>query len=179
MTKRYAKKIAAVQGAATAEIQGLFRELEARWRKSAMVVGVIEDCQEQAQRACGGGELVEIPSGRRHVIYQSLGRGSDACCLDPAGVVTACESIRRDIRPGCDLVVLSKFGKLEIGGSGLTSAFVAAIEIEVPILTSVAPMFQNEWDAFAAPYYELLPPDAGAIDNWWRSVASHEFRLAG
>ena len=46
----------------------------------------------------------------------------------------AAAAVRRDIAAGCDLVVLSKFGKLEAGGGGLRDAFGAAIEAGVPVL---------------------------------------------
>jgi uncharacterized protein DUF2478 len=87
-------------------------------------------------------------------------------------VVTACEAVRRDVLAGCDLLVLSKFGKLEAQRSGLLAAFVAGVEAQIPILTSVAPKFDAQWAAFAAPMFAVLPPERAAIERWWRSVAS-------
>jgi hypothetical protein len=74
----------------------------------------------------------------------------------------------QDIAAGCDLVVLSKFGKLEAeNGSGLLAAFVAALESGVPVLTAVSPHRLAQWDAFAAPYYETIGPSLDAIAAWW------------
>ncbi len=45
--------------------------------------------------------------------FQDLGAGSTACNLDPSGFVKACEAVERAMEDGADVVVLSKFGKLE------------------------------------------------------------------
>jgi hypothetical protein len=83
-------------------------------------------------------------------------------------VMDACAAVCGDIAAGCDLVVLSKFGKLEAeNGSGLLAAFVAALESGVPVLTSVSPNRLAQWDAFAAPYYEVIGPNQAEIATWW------------
>jgi hypothetical protein len=61
------------------------------------------------------------------------------CQLDEVGAVAAAVAVQRDITAGCDLVLLNKFGKLEIAGDGLASAFRAAITAGLPVLTSVSP----------------------------------------
>jgi hypothetical protein len=45
----------------------------------------------------------------------------------------------------CDLVVLSKFGKLEAGGSGLLPVFMAARSLCKPVLTSVSDKHRAAW----------------------------------
>jgi hypothetical protein len=79
-------------------------------------------------------------------------------------------AIRRDIAQGCDLVVLSKFGKLESQGGGLREAFGAAIEAGIPVLTSVSGKFETAWRNFAAPLAVTVPDDADAIEAWWEAV---------
>lgn len=177
MSRTY-KPIAAVQGVASADIQSLFTQFAERWRQSIRIAGVIEECEEAEADVCGAGHLVKVSNGARFQLFQDLGRGSAACCLDPAGVVAACEDVVREIASGCDLVILSKFAKLEVSGSGLTSAFAAALEYGVPVITAVAPMFQESWNSFAAPYFEMLPPRAAAIDDWWQAVAPLKQKLA-
>lgn len=78
----------------------------------------------------------------------------------------AADAVRRDIERGCDLVVLSKFGKLEAGGGGLRDAFAAAIDAGVPLLTSVSQNFSVAWEAFAAPLFVVLPADPDRIEQW-------------
>jgi hypothetical protein len=80
--------------------------------------------------------------------------------------------VRRDIAAGCDLVLLNKFGKLEAVNSGLAEAFRAAIEADVPVLTSLSPASEAAWQTFATPLFVTLNADPGEIDAWWRSVRS-------
>lgn len=159
--------IAVVQGAESEAIQQLFTDLlHAPWRP-ARIAGVIEVAGNEPG-SCGLEVLRSIADGRDFSLFQDLGSGSTACAIDPAGVAEACAAVCQDIAAGCDLVVLSKFAKLEAeSGSGLMAAFVAALEAGVPILTAVSPGRREKWEAFAAPYYETLAADLGEIAKWW------------
>lgn len=171
MTRQPARlPIAVVQGAESEAIQQLFGDLlTAPWRP-ARIAGVIEAMGGAGSEpgACGLEVLRSIADGREFSLFQDLGAGSTACALDPAGVAEACAAVCHDIAAGCDLVILSKFAKLEAeNGSGLMAAFVAALEAGVPILTAVSPGRREAWDAFAAPYYEVLAPNLNEIGEWW------------
>jgi hypothetical protein len=164
-----AKPIAIVQGASSAAIQEIFRIFAGRI--SARVVGVVEEACDVPARACGPGRLLSLADGCTYSLFQELGEGSVACALDPQSVVLAGEAVRRDVARGCDLVLLSKFGKLEAENrAGLIPAFVAAIEAGVPVLTSVSPKYADAFAAFAAPFFTVLPPEAEAIDAWWTAI---------
>jgi hypothetical protein len=152
-------------------IQALLRNFVASVRPMVRVAGVLEEDPSTVDPAAGEAWLCSLSDARRYPIFQDLGPGSTACSLDADGVVTACEAVRRDIAAGCDLVVLSKFGKLEASRSGLAEAFAAAVAVRAPILTSVAPKFDAEWAAFAAPLFVILPPEEAAIRRWWNGVA--------
>lgn len=171
-----AKLIAAIQGAESAVVQQLFAEFVASVGPFVRVAGVIEQVPDGLDPASADPELYSLGDARRYPIFQDLGPSSMACALDADGVVTACEAVRRDALGGCDLLVLSKFGKLEAERSGLTAAFAAGVEAHTPILTSVAPKFDAQWAAFAAPLFVILPPDPTAIERWWRSVAPEQVR---
>jgi len=164
------KKLAVVQGASSAAIQELFQTLATRWRPSVRLVGVIAEDHGLPGRACSAGFLHSLADGARYPIFHDLGRGSQTCHLAGDGAVAAATAVRRDIELGCDLVMLSKFGKLEAAGGGLRDAFAAAIEAGVPALTSVSPPQFAAWEAFATPLFTVLPPDIGQIEAWWRSV---------
>jgi hypothetical protein len=159
--------IAVVQGAESEAIQQLFTDLlRAPWRP-ARIAGVIEVVGHEPG-SCGLEVLRSIADGRDFSLFQDLGAGATGCTIDPSGVAEACAAVCQDIAAGCDLVVLSKFAKLEAeNGSGLMAAFVAALEAGVPILTAVSPARQERWDAFAAPYYETLAAELGEIAEWW------------
>lgn len=164
------KTIAVVQGASSTLVQDLLRDFVERWRSSARIAGVVEESHGLPNRACSAGRLQSLISGVSYPIFQDLGEGSSACHLEGGGAVTASEAVRQDIGAGCDLVVLSKFGKLEAAGEGLNAAFCAAIEAGVPVLSAVSPKFQEAWDHFATPLYVGLPAEADALDRWWAQV---------
>jgi hypothetical protein len=164
-----AMPIAVVRGAASEEIQALLAAFAARLQAHGRVriAGLIEHAPEGCQGPAPA-QLRSLAGGQTFPIFQELGGGSTACALDSVSLVEAGEQVRRDIAAGCDLVVLSKFAKLEAENrSGLLAAFSDAIAAGIPILTAVAPKFQERWDAFAAPLYDFLAPTAEALDGWW------------
>lgn len=164
------KRVAVVKGASSSVIQNLFRELAERWRSDIRVVGVVEEPHGLADRKCNAGYLRSIASGTLYPIFQDLGPGAEACHLEGAGALTATQVIERDIAAGCDLVMLSKFGKLEASREGLSGAFAAAIDAGLPILTSVSPAFEPAWETFAAPLFDVLSADPNEIEAWRRAI---------
>lgn len=161
-----ARPIAVVRGAPTPQVQALFAAFVAGLGPQVRVAGVVEDGPSPRHA-----QLRSLTDGRRFEVFQALGRGSSACSVDAGGIVTACEAVCGDIAAGCDLVVLSKFGRLEAERSGLSDAFAAGLAAQVPILTSVAPKFDPAWSAFADPLFVTLPPQLAAIEAWWRGQA--------
>jgi hypothetical protein len=171
-----AKPIAVIRGATGGAIQQLMYDFVERWQSAVRLVGVIEntrdgDALESRRPDCGPGHLCSIADENCYPLFQQLGPGATGCALDPRGVVEACETVRRQIAQGCDLVLLSKFGKMEAeSGSGLLAAFVAAVEAGIPIITSVAPKFDEAWTQFAAPLFTMLPAESEAVEAWWEAI---------
>jgi hypothetical protein len=75
-----------------------------------------------------------------------------------APALTAAGAVRRDIAAGCELVVLSKFGKLEAAGEGLAPAFKAALDARLPLLTSVSPLWKTPGSDSSADRSSFSPP---------------------
>src|SRR5262249_10939373 len=147
----------AVQGGESADIQGLLSSLAKHWRASGLrVAGVVEDITPGVRKACGGSVLRNLRSGLTYRLYQDLGAHSTACCLDPAGVAEACQDVLRDLEV-CDVVILSKFGKLEAERSGLLDAFVRAGLLSKPVLTSASPTFSASYLSFVGQFGRLAP----------------------
>jgi hypothetical protein len=164
------QRIAVVRGAFGAQVQEVFRALAERWRHSVRLVGLIAEDHGFTDRACSAGFLRNIRSGERFSIFEDLGPGSTACHLDGAGAFAAADAVRRDIVAGCDLVLLSKFGKLEANGKGLLGAFRAALDVHIPLLTSISPAFEEPWKRLAGQSFGILPADPDALDAWWQAV---------
>jgi hypothetical protein len=171
--ERQGKPIAIVQGANSAAIQQLMAAFVDRNQRNLRIAGLIEGVSGEGA-ACGGGQLHSIASNGSFSLFQDLGPGSTSCAIDPSGVVEAGEWVCEDIARGCDLVVLSKFGKLEAENrSGLIAAFVAAMEAGLPILTSVSPRHMDAWSAFAAPFFVTLPPEIAVLEAWQAHARGH------
>ncbi|MDE2601881.1 MAG: DUF2478 domain-containing protein [Bradyrhizobium sp.] len=166
--------IAAVIGADSQYIQSLFAATVADWRAAGVkVVGVIAETHGLADRSCNAGLLRDIATGKPFSIYLETAPDNTSCHLDADGVNAASASLVLQVQTS-DLVVLSKFGKLEAMRSGLTGAFEAAIAAGKPVLTAVSEKHRDAWRAFA-PDATFLPAEKTALEAWWRDlgVSSH------
>lgn len=162
--------IVAVQGAASPEIQALLARLARRWTADGVrVAGVVEETSQGVRNRHGGSLLRNLHSGTRYSLYQDLGPHSTACCLDQRGVAEACQHVIADL-PMCDVVVLSKFGKLETERGGLLQAFIAAALLEKPVVTAVSPAYTACYLAFVDPVGAIAPPDEEALYAWGRKT---------
>ena len=172
MTEAFIPKIAAVVGSSNISKQDLLADFVQRRRRQGLrVAGIIEFAAKAASGACGALSVVDLATGERIAITQNLGPGSTACNLDPAGLAEACAAAQRAIEAGADLVVLSKFGKLEAGRGGLCGAFAAAIDAELPIVTTVNPLMREDWTRFAGDLADDVVADAEALESWWNGLA--------
>lgn len=167
--------IGVIAGADAAMLQRCLGAFAARRAQAGRIVGVVEIFDDEPDGGAAPGAkarcLRSLADGREFTLFQDLGREAASCSLLPEGLIAAGEAVRRQIADGCDLVVLSKFGKLEAEiGSGLVPAFAEALTAGVPILTSVSSRFAEQWDRFAAPLYVTLPARDDAMEQWWDAL---------
>jgi nucleoside-triphosphatase THEP1 len=161
--------IAALQGAPSVGIQRLLGETAAKFARTGVRVGgVVEIYEPDEMGACGRLVLRDLATGELFPISQDLGPGSQSCNLDSRGVARACVAVEQALARGLDLVIISKFGKLEAARSGFYAAFQAATASETPMLTAVSPAMAEAWGAFSGPFSQYLPADPEAVETWWR-----------
>jgi hypothetical protein len=164
------RRIAALQGASTSTIQNVLAGFADRLMGQAIrVAGVVEINGCDGESGCKHLSVRDLASGAVFAITQDLGAGSTACSLDPGGLAKACGMVESAISDGADVVVLSKFGKLEAARSGLCDAFRAAIMADLPIITAVSPILANDWSLFAGPLFDYVAARTDALDDWWRT----------
>jgi len=162
-------KIAAVVGADSTKVQALFAKLAADWHgRGTRAVGVVAEPHGHSGRSCNAGFLRDITSGNRYSIYLETAPNGTSCHIDAEGVETACAAILEQISTG-DVIILSKYGKLETMGRGLSAAFEAAMAAGKPILTSVSEKHLAAWQALA-PGALSLEADEATLAAWCRSV---------
>lgn len=162
-------KIAALVRTGAEATDTLLIEKVAEWRSAgARTVGVLAEPRRMQQgQTCGAGYLRDIATSDEQRIYLAAPPVSGSCDLDAAGVEAACQRLIDQI-PNSDIVVLSKFGKLEAAGGGLLPAFRAAIATGKPVLTTVSEKHLSMWQAFAPDAVVLTR--AEAVDAWWKEV---------
>lgn len=170
--------ILAVQGGDREVIQSLLARTADGMRAAGVrVIGVVEHMPP------GGAHedvlLLDLVSGEANRLHQNLGPGAAGCSLDPAGLAAAAAGVERAIAArlaeGGDLsdtvVILSKFGRQEAEGQGLTSAFHAAVAAEIAVLTSVSPTVRAAWDGFTGDFARIVPPSLPEVEAWWGAFA--------
>ena len=168
--KPASSSIATVVGADAPTIQTLFAETATKWRADGLnVVGLIAETHGLADRVCRAGYLRDVVSGKMFSIYVGTPRAETSCHLDADGVDTACGELLKQISDS-DVVVLSKFGKLEAERGGLARAFDAAIAAGKPILTTVSDRHRESWNGFAADGAVYLSPDEPALEQWRATI---------
>lgn len=110
--------------------------------------------------------LVELRSGERRSIAQKLGPLSTSCKLDTAVIAEVAARLERQIDAGLDLMILNRFGKVEIDGGGFRSTLERAMLRSVPLLTAVRLQNADAWAAFHGGLGTTLTADAAALDAW-------------
>jgi hypothetical protein len=177
MTRPSDATIAAIVGSGSRSVQSLFAAVAGDLRAEGLrVIGVVSETHGLADRTCSAGFLRDIVTRAQFPIYLQDPPRDTSCHLDESGVDAACRRLLPQI-PGCDLLIISKFGKLEAGGGGLTPAFEAAIKAHKPILTSVSELHLAAWRAFA-PNAADVRCDESAVRRWWETASPAKGRVA-
>lgn len=152
-----------VRGAADGPMIALARELG---EHGLRVRGLV---QQETRDGAGGTRrmmLTDLESGGRFDISQKLGAGSGSSCVDP-GVLTAASAVlRRALAERADLVIVSRFGELEAGGSGFSAEMLELMSEGVPLLTAVGTRFLESWRRFTGGAATELPPDLESLRSW-------------
>jgi nucleoside-triphosphatase THEP1 len=114
--------------------------------------------------------LIDLSSNKQFHISLDLGTEARGCRLDLHGLADAESALAATMNADRDLILLNKFGRAEAEGSGLRTAFVRAIESEIPVLTAVRAPYTEAWKHFHGGLAVTLPPDLEAVQAWCRSA---------
>lgn len=116
----------------------------------------------------------DIETGETFAIMQPRGGPGSGCRLD-AGVLAdlAGRALVR-LERGADLLILNRFGRTETEGNGLRAVYEKAIELGLPVLTSVKPEHVEGWQVYTGDMSVLLPFEETAVRDWCRSVIARE-----
>lgn len=170
-------RIAVIANHEGLDSQALLSKVAAEWRASGVkVVGVLAENNEVAGE-CSAGFVRDIASGRLFSVHLDAPPPGKTCHLDALGMEDAGSGLLAQI-PATDVVVFSKFGKLEATQGGLWPAFTAAVRAGKPLLTTVSSKHLEAWRGFA-PGAVWLEGTRSAVEDWWRTFRQDERRRAG
>lgn len=148
---------------------------EALVARGLRVSGALQVLSDPAAEGCQCDiDLRSIADGRLFRISQSLGRGSEGCRLDPAGLGACAAALEREVAAGCDLLILNRFGKGEAEGRGFRDLIGQAMLAEIPVLTAVRDSYAADWAAFGRETACNLPPDPAAILAWFENLRAED-----
>jgi len=164
----HSNNIAAIANREDLDAQACLSDAVAAWRAAGIkVVGVLAE-NNRGESVCSAGFLRDVVSGKAFSIQLETPPADTICHLDAAGLEDAGANLLGQI-PAADIVVVSKFGKLEAMEGGLWPVFQAAIAAGKPLLTTVSVKHHEAWHAFA-PTATWLTGDQASIAQWWRTV---------
>jgi nucleoside-triphosphatase THEP1 len=130
--------------------------------------------QKNTKGSCGPRELMEVidlMTGRTVRICQSLGKGAEACKLNPAGLAEAATAITRAVADEVELVIVNKFSKQEATGDGLRAEIADAVMAGLPLLTAVPDKCYDAWAAFTGSFGTTLLCEGRIVEDWWREMS--------
>ena len=160
--------VAFIENRDAGDPQALLAQAAGRLRGEGLrVVGVLAE-DNDAEGACSAGFLRDIASGQRFSIQLDAAPAGTTCHMDASGIESACDLLLPQLA-AADLVVLSKFGKLEAMGQGLWRAFAAAAATRTPLLTTVSSRHADAWRAWAAEA-ACIEATIPAVERWWTAM---------
>jgi len=160
-------KLAAVlsegDGSGDAFLSSVARALTGRGLR---VGGVVQDNPLQPGASRCDMVLIELTTGTRVRISQSLGARARGCRLDTAALEKVAGLVESSAGQALDVVIINKFGKRESEGAGLRQAILRFLDQGVPVLAGLSRPNLDGWLAFAGSYGVTLPQDREAVAGW-------------
>lgn len=112
-------------------------------------------------------DLRLLDSGETIRISQTLGRLSDGCRLDPAGLEDAVGRVSASLRRATPrLLIINKFGRQEAEGRGFRPVIADALMQGIPVLTGVGHDHADAFAAFAEGLATAVPATPEGIFDW-------------
>ncbi|MDY0309636.1 MAG: DUF2478 domain-containing protein [Castellaniella sp.] len=162
------------EDAADAVMLDFVNDLRARGRS---VHGLLMARRPDGRRR-GGRCLRDIDTGDIFEIFQDLGEGSQACCLDISCLAAAASTLRTAVQARPDLVVVNRFGRQEADGAGFAQEFLTLMSEDIPVLTIVAEEFLGDWRQFTGGLGVELSADMNHLRAWETQALNASRRAA-
>jgi nucleoside-triphosphatase THEP1 len=143
-------------------------DLGHRLRDAGVAVAGIVPYQPNSRERSDGSEMeVEDLASRIILQLSDDSEVNDADCrLDPAALHEAAALISAAFRNSPDLVILNKFGRLEVEGEGLRDVISDAVELGIPVVVGVPERHIESWRTFTNGLAEEASIDSPCVHQW-------------
>jgi hypothetical protein len=156
------------RGATDRILTEIAEELQAMGRR---LIGIVKVSEYQSSFTNGCDMIVRVlPEGPEIKITQNLGKGSDACRLDPSAISDAVTKVETGPMEDTDLFILNKFGPEEAAGRGFCAVIGAALEHDIPVLIGVGAGSKDAFSRFAGAFHVATLVDKQAIFDWLQAA---------
>jgi len=121
----------------------------------------------QTRLGDGGAAVSVLPTGETIPLAQNH---------EPCDLAEAAARIDALIKSGADLVIINRFGKLEMQGTGLVDEIARALSFDIPVVVAVPEFRFPEWLSFCRGMGVKLPCRNGSLQSWWSGMIVGEPR---
>lgn len=162
--------IARIRASRISVAQSLMKDVVALWQSRGLrVAGTIEELHGLNRNAV----LVrDIMTGSTYPNYFENTTACKGHHFNPVAATRVCASLFAQLS-ACDVLVLSKFDKLESSGLGLFPVFEAAAQKGKPTLTMVPVKHLSAWQTFApnaTVVGSILGANLADVQSWWDAI---------
>jgi nucleoside-triphosphatase THEP1 len=141
------------------------------------LAGVIQHRSRDAGHRCDM-LLEDLATGRQTSIFAGRGRGAKGCHLDEYAMLQMVSEIEFALKNSPELLVLNKFGKVEVEGMGVRDLIAQAVCMGIPVIVAVPERNLRGWREFAGELSVELN-SSGGVDEWLRRCLPRGVTEAG
>ncbi len=122
----------------------------------------------------------ELYSSTMLKMSEDRGRDTRGCRLDRAILAQAVGLLMGALNEKPDILILNKFGKVELEGSGLRDVIALAVERDVPTIVGVPYRNLDQWRIFSAGLADECQVASPDLQEWIRmqNILPADERLA-
>ena len=112
--------------------------------------------------------LEDLTTGLRTDLFEDRGRGAKGCRLDVAALAEVNAQVARSLQAKPELLILNKFGKVEVEDDGLLDLIAVAVDRGIPVVIGVPFRNLDAWRKFAGGMSVEFSSDPSEAKHWLR-----------
>jgi len=135
-------------------------------RRGLRVAGVLQHpvCSDTASHC--DVVLEELTTGLRTDLFENRGPGARGCRLDVAALAEVNGQVERSLDSDPEILILNKFGKVEVEGRGLLDLVAMAADRSIPVVIGVPIRNLEAWRNFTGGMSVEFTSDPSEVADW-------------